>query len=55
MWQHWVNFILGVILLIVAYTGASVTMLAIIGILLIVFALWGALAGNMSGSSRRSA
>lgn len=52
MWQHWINFILGIILLILAYTGAGATTLAVMGILIIIFALWGALAG---GGSRRTA
>lgn len=51
MWQHWVNFVLGIILVIVAYTAASAGMLAAIGVLIIIVALWGALAG--SNSSRR--
>jgi hypothetical protein len=50
MWQHWVNFVLGIVLLIVAYTGASVGVLAAIAVLLIIVALWGALAGTPSGS-----
>lgn len=54
MWQHWINFIIGILLLIFAYTGASATTLVVMGILLIVFSLWGAFAGSGS-SARRTA
>jgi hypothetical protein len=52
MWQHWINLILGLLVLIFAYTGAGTTTLAIIGILIILFSIWGGAAGN--GNSRRA-
>jgi hypothetical protein len=52
MWQHWINFILGIILLILAYTGIGTTTLVIMSILVILFSLWGGLAGNSSGARR---
>ena len=48
MWQHWINLILGILLLIFAYTGTSTGVLAVMGILIIIFALWGGLAGGRS-------
>jgi hypothetical protein len=51
MWQHWINFILGLLVLILAYTGVGTTTLAIMGVLIIIFSLWGGLAG--SGSDQR--
>lgn len=50
MWQHWINFLLGLVLLILAYTGIGTGTLAVMSVLIIIFALWGALAG--SGSRR---
>lgn len=47
MWQDWINFILGIVLLIVAYAAAtSTTWIVIIGILVVIFSLWGALNGK---------
>jgi hypothetical protein len=43
MWQDWVNFILGIVLLAVAYAGAGTTWIAVVGVLIIIFSLWGAL------------
>ena len=43
MWQSWVNFILGIILLVITYTALSVTWLAVVAVLIIIFSLWGAL------------
>jgi hypothetical protein len=43
MWQEWINFILGIIVLIFAYSGAGATWLAIAGVLIVIFSLWGAL------------
>jgi hypothetical protein len=47
MWQAWINFILGVALLIIAYTALNATWIAIVGVLVIIFSLWGALGGGM--------
>jgi hypothetical protein len=44
MWQHWLNFILGLLVIIFAYTGASVTTFIILGVLIVLFALWGGFA-----------
>lgn len=54
MWQHWINFILGILLLVFAYTGINTGMLATIAILIVIFALWGGLAGS-GNSNRRTA
>ncbi|HVN26472.1 MAG TPA: hypothetical protein VMT99_02355 [Candidatus Paceibacterota bacterium] len=43
MWQHWINFILGLLLIIFSYTGASTTTFIILGILVVIFSLWGGL------------
>jgi hypothetical protein len=43
MWQAWINFVLGVLVLIFAYTQSSFTWFAIAGILVVIFSLWGAL------------
>jgi VanZ family protein len=43
MWQDWVNFVLGILLLVIAYSTASATWIAIVGVLVIIFSLWGAL------------
>ncbi len=41
MWQHWINFILGLLVVIFAYTGAGTTTFVVLGILIVLFALWG--------------
>ncbi|HUC01931.1 MAG TPA: hypothetical protein VMA75_03425 [Candidatus Paceibacterota bacterium] len=46
MWQDWVNFILGIVLIVIAYSAASTTWIAIVGVLIIIFSLWGALGGR---------
>ena len=55
MWQHWINLLLGIVLLILAYTGVTTGTLAVMSILIIVFALWGGLAGSSSGARRMQA
>ncbi len=55
IWQHWVNFIVGVWLILSASFGVSLgsmtTNLAVSGIVVAVLSLWGALA-NQSEYSR---
>ena len=46
MWQSWINFVLGIVLLIMTYAGASTTWFAILSVLIIIFAIWGALGGG---------
>ena len=43
MWQAWVNFILGIVLLVIAYTAMSATWIAVVTVLIIIFSLWDAL------------
>ncbi len=43
MWKQWVNLILGLLVIAVAYYGASVTWLVVLGILIAIVALWAAL------------
>jgi hypothetical protein len=46
VWQHWINFLAGIWLIISAYTlsaSAMVTNLVVTGIIVAVLALWGAL------------
>jgi hypothetical protein len=54
MWQHWINFILGLLVVIFAYTGAGTTTFVIIGILVIVFALWGGFSKSSSSIAART-
>jgi hypothetical protein len=42
MWKQWVNFLLGLVVIIMAYTGGESTLL-IVGVLIAVIALWSAL------------
>ncbi|MES2216464.1 MAG: SPW repeat protein [Patescibacteria group bacterium] len=55
VWQHWVNFIAGLWLIISAFVGltldAMVTNVVVTGIVVAVLGLWGALQHN---SMRRS-
>lgn len=43
MWQHWVTFILGILVAVFAYSGTGGTLMAVFGIFIIIFSLWGAL------------
>ena len=43
MWKQWVNFILGILVILVAYMGGSVTWMVALGILIALIALWAAL------------
>ena len=51
MWQHWINFILGLLVIIFAYSAASMTSFVITGVLIVIFALW----GGVGGGRRRGA
>jgi|GEM_PF-1326084 len=44
MWQHWINFILGLLVIVFAYSAAGTTSFVIMGVLIVIFALWGGLA-----------
>ncbi|HVS79750.1 MAG TPA: SPW repeat protein [Candidatus Paceibacterota bacterium] len=54
MWQQWVNFILGLWIIVSAYAGmtgaALTTNLLVVGVLVAILALWGAL---QAGSHER--
>jgi VIT1/CCC1 family predicted Fe2+/Mn2+ transporter len=58
MWQQWVNAILGVWLIVLAFlgfTGATLMWsLAITGLVVAILGVWGAL-GDQSSTSRRAA
>ncbi len=44
MWKQWLNFVLGILVIIVAYMSASVSMtIVILGVLIALIALWAAL------------
>jgi len=43
MWQHWLNFVLGLLVVVLAYSAAGTTSFVVVGILVVIFALWGAL------------
>ena len=47
MWQAWINLILGIILMIIAYTALSAAWVAGVGVLVIIFSLWDALGAGM--------
>ncbi len=52
MWQHWINFILGLLVIIFAYTGAGTTTFVILGVLVVLFALWGGFSRSPSTMTR---
>ncbi len=43
MWKQWINALLGLLVVIFAYTGAHVLRFVIVGVLVIILALWAAL------------
>ena len=43
MWKQWVNLVLGLLVVILAYSGGSVMLYVILGIVIAVLALWSAL------------
>ncbi len=47
MWQHWVNFVLGLWVIVSGYVGFTgtdmATNLTVVGIVMAVLAIWGAL------------
>lgn len=43
MWKQWVNLVLGLLVVVVAYTGATPAWLAVLGIIIAILALWAAL------------
>ena len=50
-WQHWVNFVVGIWVIVSAYVVSStgmVTNLVVSGIIIAVLALWGALSSQSS-------
>jgi hypothetical protein len=57
VWQHWVNFLVGLWIVLSAYLGFSsdtmVMNLTISGIIVAILALWGALAQGSSRSYNR--
>ena len=45
MWKQWTNFILGLLVIVLAYMGGDhVLRFAIIGVLIVILSLWAALA-----------
>lgn len=57
MWQHWLNFVLGLWLILsafIAFTASGMTTnLIIVGIAVAVLALWGALEGRVQHAVER--
>ena len=56
-WQHWVNFVLAIWLIVSGYVvtaAGMVTNLWIVGIVIGVLALWGALEGSSARAHRSS-
>ncbi len=47
MWKQWVNFILGILVIIFAYMGYHVYRFVVAGILIAILALWSALQKKM--------
>lgn len=43
MWKQWVNLILGLLVVLLAYSGGSATWYVIVGIVIALLALWSAL------------
>lgn len=43
MWKQWVNFILGLLVIVFAYSTGSTTWTAIAGLVIAILALWAAL------------
>lgn len=55
MWQHWVNFVLGLVVIVVAFLNLSGMALAwTLGILGVIIALIGLSGGVMEGGSERT-
>jgi hypothetical protein len=49
MWKQWVNVVLGLLVVVAAYMGWSITWLAIFGIVIAIVALWAALEKKKPG------
>ncbi len=43
MWKQWVNLLLGLVVVVFAYTGAHVIRFVIAGLLIVILSLWSAL------------
>ncbi|MCL5006772.1 MAG: hypothetical protein M1153_01305 [Patescibacteria group bacterium] len=41
-WKQWANVVLGLLVIAFAYTGAHVTRFVVVGVLVVVLALWSA-------------
>ena len=55
MWQHWTNFVLGLVVIVVAFLNLSgVTLAWTLGIIGVIIALIGLSGGVMEGESERS-
>lgn len=46
MWKQWVNFILGLLVVVFAYAGGSMVWYVVLGILIALLSLWEALGGK---------
>lgn len=58
MWQHWVNAVLGLWVIVLAFLGLTGTTmmwtLVITGVVVAVLAFWGAMGSNELTSTRRA-
>ncbi len=43
MWKQWVNLILGLVVVVLAYAGGSMVWYVVLGIIIALLALWAAL------------
>ena len=43
MWKQWVNVVLGLLVVVAAYAMPSTTLLAVLGVLVAIVALWAAM------------
>ena len=55
MWKQWVNFILGIAVVAMAYMGGNhTTRFVIVGVLIAIIALWAALGNKKTGAPMQS-
>lgn len=46
MWKQWVNLILGLVVVVLAYAGGSMVWYVVLGIVIALLSLWEALGGG---------
>lgn len=55
MWKQWVNFILGIVVIVMAYMGGNhTTRFVVVGALVAIIALWAAFGDKKSGVPTQS-